>query len=547
MTWLAAAALRSSVPLLAALLACLWLRRRSAALRHRVLAGALCAAAATLPLALVVPGWAVPLPAAAAPAKNASPDASLRGPAPGGAGAAAADDGPTAARLAATPPVSLAQLALAVWGAGAAAGLGSLLAGWRRLSRVTSRARPLGEGTWARLGREISARYRLRRRVLLLEAEGPVMLATWGLMRPRVLVPASARSWSEERVRIVLGHELAHVARCDWAVQIAAAVFRGLFWFNPLCWFLCARLRRESERACDDEVLAGGVPPADYAGHLVDIARRSRTGVRLNPGLPIARPSTLEGRIAAMLNTRIDRRLPTRRSTAIALALLLGAAAAAAAVRTAAPPAAAPLTGAVYDPTGAVLPQVQLKLQDENAAVREAETDAAGRFDFGVVAPGRYELTASLAGFHTLRQEIALENASDWERAITLQVGTVRETVVLRAPRATPGADARALEEGRSRVRVGGNIRPPRKLLHVNPTYPESMREAGLEGVVPIEALIGIDGTVGSARVLSAQVHPDLAAAALAAVRQWRFSPTLLNGAAVEVVMTVSVEFALSD
>jgi protein TonB len=73
------------------------------------------------------------------------------------------------------------------------------------------------------------------------------------------------------------------------------------------------------------------------------------------------------------------------------------------------------------------------------------------------------------------------------------------------------------------------------------------MREAGLEGVVPLEAIIGRDGTVQSLRVVSAQVHPDFARAAIDAVRQWRFDPTLLNGKPVEVVMNVSVEFALDD
>ncbi|NUR54966.1 MAG: energy transducer TonB, partial [Acidobacteria bacterium] len=96
-------------------------------------------------------------------------------------------------------------------------------------------------------------------------------------------------------------------------------------------------------------------------------------------------------------------------------------------------------------------------------------------------------------------------------------------------------------------VRVGGNIRAPRKLHDVRPVYPASMRDAGREGVVPLEAIIGRDGTVTSVRVVSAQVHPDFAAAAMDAVREWRFAPTLLNGEPVEVVMTVSVSFKLSD
>jgi len=60
-------------------------------------------------------------------------------------------------------------------------------------------------------------------------------------------------------------------------------------------------------------------------------------------------------------------------------------------------------------------------------------------------------------------------------------------------------------------------------------------------------AVIGTDGAVASVRVVSAQVHPDFAIAAVDAVRQWRFTPTLLNGTPVEIVMTVTVQFSLSE
>jgi protein TonB len=94
---------------------------------------------------------------------------------------------------------------------------------------------------------------------------------------------------------------------------------------------------------------------------------------------------------------------------------------------------------------------------------------------------------------------------------------------------------------------VGGSIKQPRKLKNVNPTYPATMSDAGLEAVVPMDALIGVDGRVVSVRVLSAQVHPEFARAAEEAVRQWVFSPTLLNNSPVEVQMTVSVRFSLED
>ena len=73
------------------------------------------------------------------------------------------------------------------------------------------------------------------------------------------------------------------------------------------------------------------------------------------------------------------------------------------------------------------------------------------------------------------------------------------------------------------------------------------MKEAGLEGEVPIDAVIGRDGSVISVRVLNAQVHPEFAIAAVDAVRQWKFSPTLLNGRPIEVVMAVTVGFSLSN
>ena len=73
------------------------------------------------------------------------------------------------------------------------------------------------------------------------------------------------------------------------------------------------------------------------------------------------------------------------------------------------------------------------------------------------------------------------------------------------------------------------------------------MREAGRGGLVPIDAVIGTDGTVLSASVAGGHVHPDFAKSALEAVRQWTFSPTLLNGVPVEVAMTVHVNFTIAD
>jgi periplasmic protein TonB len=92
-------------------------------------------------------------------------------------------------------------------------------------------------------------------------------------------------------------------------------------------------------------------------------------------------------------------------------------------------------------------------------------------------------------------------------------------------------------------IPIGGVIRPPTKIKDVRPVYPPIAQAARIEGVVIIETTIGVTGKVLDTKVLRS--IPLLDGAALEAVRQWEFTPTLLNGSPVPVVMTVTVNFAL--
>jgi protein TonB len=92
-------------------------------------------------------------------------------------------------------------------------------------------------------------------------------------------------------------------------------------------------------------------------------------------------------------------------------------------------------------------------------------------------------------------------------------------------------------------LHVGGRIKEPAKIRHVPPVYPVMAQQARIEGIVIIEAIIGVDGRVKEARVLRSK--PLLEQAALEAVRQWEFTPTTLNGVPVPVIMTVTVNFTL--
>jgi protein TonB len=92
-------------------------------------------------------------------------------------------------------------------------------------------------------------------------------------------------------------------------------------------------------------------------------------------------------------------------------------------------------------------------------------------------------------------------------------------------------------------VRVGGKVTAPRKRLHVNPTYPPLAAQSRVQGTVELEATIDENGNVVNLRVLRS--IPLLDGAALEAVRQWKYEPTLLNGSPVPILMSVSVKFEL--
>jgi protein TonB len=92
-------------------------------------------------------------------------------------------------------------------------------------------------------------------------------------------------------------------------------------------------------------------------------------------------------------------------------------------------------------------------------------------------------------------------------------------------------------------VRVGGNVLAPRKIKDVKPAYPVIAQRSRVEGLVTLEAMIDTAGRVSNVRVLKSVALLDQAA--IDAVRQWEFTPTLLNGVPVSVIMNVTVNFRL--
>jgi protein TonB len=151
------------------------------------------------------------------------------------------------------------------------------------------------------------------------------------------------------------------------------------------------------------------------------------------------------------------------------------------------------------------------------------------------------ELLARVAASpNTIGHHLALAQFyADSGRSADAQQSLSRATELVRRARLGPAAAA----GGSAPLRVGGSISEPRKIMDVKPVYPQAAMDAKIQGVVILEVVIDANGAVRDAKVLRPVAMLDQAA--LDAVKQWRFTPTLLNGAPQEVIMTVTVNFTL--
>lgn len=586
--------INASIVLALGLAATVALRRRSAALRHAVLA-------ITIVCAALMPVFELALPVMPVFEAGGATSSGL---------ALNSDEVVTTGSTTTTVPLAdegirWTTVVVGVWMIGVVLTFGGLLTGLVRLALLRRRSAPV-TGRWRELTDELAHEYGVRRPVTLLQSTDPSLLVTCGVLRPVIILPACATHWTDDRRRIVLRHELAHITRHDAAIQLVGETLRVMQPINPLVWIACHRLRQESEYACDDAVLGGGVEATSYASHLLAVAKQlSGRHVAWASAPAIAHPSTLERRIVAMLHRRKNREPLTRfgwcAAALVALGISLPLAAAgtapapavivapavvdvaatqqpvAAAAPVAAPaprptadpsprPAAAPrpapvaiptpaqagsVTGRVADQTGGVIPGATLTLTDQQTKSQQtAIAGSNGRFTFANLPPGDYELMARLSGFKSVVNAVNVSSGNAVDQEITLPLGSLSETITVKcSPSSRSLLDAifpvLHAQAPSTPIRVGGQIREPKKTKHVAPACPAEL-PAG-ETTVLVTGTVGMDGLVTDIEPVAgqsgAQPPAALVEAVAAAVRQWVFTPTQLNGRTVEVTITVTVNF----
>jgi TonB family protein len=183
------------------------------------------------------------------------------------------------------------------------------------------------------------------------------------------------------------------------------------------------------------------------------------------------------------------------------------------------------------------------------AAVDKAATDRADQYageSFKAAQDAKASLDAELKvqdgkwvkSYDRAKELAAAAKVAGDKAAADAVAGKQKADAV--AAKAKADAAARALA-ARAPVRVGGHVRPPTKIKDVTPVYPAIARSARVAGPVTIEATIGPDGKVIDTKVVRS--IPLLDQAALDAVRQWEYTPTLLNGVPVPIVVTVTIDF----
>ena len=368
---------KATLLLIVALIATVPLRRATAGSRHLVWLAALVGVLAlpllsrvdslrlgVLPSAMAFDGERAVDRATPAPALAIAPAVPSEDVAPAFAPTPAArrlESTAPVPKLAGVAPSDLASVSLLstmalIWSVVALVLVGWLVVGTISVRRIVADARELTSPDWTMPLCEVADRLDLESPPRLVISDRTEMAFACRALAPTIVLPSAAESWTDDRRRAVLFHELAHIKRHDLIGHALGRLACALYWFHPLVWTAAKNLRAESERACDDLVLSCGARPSEYAQHLLEMVTSVRNYGAPIMALPMARKKEFEGRMLAILDPAIRRASPGRLQSAAVVATVGLLSLTVAAVAPASPRAEAPLAAVAQAPVLAPMP-----------------------------------------------------------------------------------------------------------------------------------------------------------------------------------------------
>ena len=201
-----------------------------------------------------------------------------------------------------------AQIEWGLWAYAAPAALLLLLTliALGRLTLLKVRAEVLVDAHWLQALARAQQRMGFKSGTALLTSDELRSPISWGLMRPVILLNTDAKEARDE-AEAIIAHELAHVARLDWAKLMLSRVTVAIFWFNPLVWLLAREAHQLREEAADDAVLAANIEDTEYANLLVGIARHECRGLLLGAHGVAPGKGSLTRRVKRVLDAALER------------------------------------------------------------------------------------------------------------------------------------------------------------------------------------------------------------------------------------------------
>jgi TonB family protein len=420
-----------------------------------------------------------------------------------------------------------------VWILGCAVCLFLAARGFIRQTRIGSRSHDALPGAAHSILMRLAEQLRCKRAVRLRVSVDNCMPSTWGVVRPNLLLPASSEHWPDERLRVVIAHEMAHVQRMDWLFQVLAQIACAAYWFNPLFWIAVNQLHRESERACDDSVLRLGVDAREYATHLFEIARSfCQSNAAWSPVLAMARHSALEKRFMALLKP-----LPNRSAVSLKKSALTFVGALSVVI----PIAAMQVSRIEGRPVPMVDHYTNPPLYSDEARSKGIEGKVTVEVTVSPDGKARALHVARGLG-HGLDQN-ALVAVRDWHFVpATLNGRPIQATTQVDVEFSLKNAELNELIANDMATRIGPGVTPPQVVHRADPVYPVSTALPKREGSVVLDAVIPENGIPHVIRVIRS-LDWQFDEIAINALKEWRFSPAIKDGEPVKVRMNVAVEF----